>query len=159
MKARIAVLADAANVAVDGKLNVLGEFNVLNSAEFPAVWPRMFLVLKVESDLMDGRDRYEFRMRMTDQDGERVGGEIVNQFGFAGPSVPGTPRTAPMIIEIRNSVFQKPGTYEFHVLIDGETLTTVPLYVRSAPPMQPGQPGQHPGMPGHPGVPPGTPGS
>ena len=145
MKARVAILADAANVAMDGKLNILGEFNVLNAAEFPAVWPRMFLVLKVESELMDDRDRYEFRMRMIDEDGARIGGEIVNQFGFAGPTVPGTPRTAPMIIEIRNSVFEKPGTFEFQVLIDGETLTTVPLYVRAAPQMPPGAPGAPPG--------------
>jgi len=45
MKARIAVLADYANVTADRKLNVMGVFNVINASRVPAIHRQMQLVV------------------------------------------------------------------------------------------------------------------
>ena len=49
MDVTLALLADAANVSQDGKLNILGIFNGLGAAAFPATHPSMHLVLRFEA--------------------------------------------------------------------------------------------------------------
>jgi hypothetical protein len=49
MYVAFALLADAANVALDGKLNILGVFDVVRAAAFPTVLPRVHLVARLKA--------------------------------------------------------------------------------------------------------------
>src|SRR3954471_11751878 len=48
MDVTFAVFADAANLSQEGKLNVLGVFDALQVAQFPAVHPRAHLVVHLK---------------------------------------------------------------------------------------------------------------
>ena len=53
MYVAFALLADAANVALDGKLNILGVFDVVRAAAFPTVLPRVHLVARLKAQVGD----------------------------------------------------------------------------------------------------------
>lgn len=131
MHVRLAVLADAANQSSDGKLNVLGEFNVIWASSLPVVWPRMFLVLKLEAEPGEPPKR-RLRMRILDEDARPATGGIDTEVEFGGRFRAGMPLSGAFIFEFRNAAFPKHGTYEFEVAIDDRRIVTVPLYVLQA---------------------------
>ena len=53
MYVAFALLADAANVALDGKLNILGVFDGVRAAAFPTVLPRVHLVARLKAQAGD----------------------------------------------------------------------------------------------------------
>ena len=48
MRVALGVLADYANVSAEGKLNIMGVFQIVNAVQFPHVHPQMHLVLTEE---------------------------------------------------------------------------------------------------------------
>lgn len=50
MRVALGVLADYANVSADGKLNIMGVFQIVNVIQFPHVHAQMHLVLTLEAD-------------------------------------------------------------------------------------------------------------
>ena len=134
MHLRLAVLADAANTTAEGKLNLLGEFNVIFATSVPCTWPRMFLVLKLETDPGEG-GHHNLRIRVIDQDGRPVTQDILGEVDFGERFRPGLPLSGTLIFEIRGASFQNLGTYEFEVYVGDHVITKVPLYVvsRQAP--------------------------
>ncbi len=50
MRVALGVLADYANVSADGKLNIMGVFQIVNVIQFPHVHAQMDLVLTLEAD-------------------------------------------------------------------------------------------------------------
>lgn len=134
MQSKLAVLADAANTTSEGKLNLLGEFNVIFAARVPFTWPRMFLVVKLETEPGEG-ERHKLRIRVIDQDGRQVTNEIQGDADFGQRFRPGLPLTGVLIFEIRAPTFANFGTYEFEIYANDELVTKVPLYVvpREAP--------------------------
>lgn len=127
MEIKIAVLADAANVSREGKLNVTGIFNRINAGEFPLTWPLLVLVIRLEAHASES-GRHSLKVRVADEDG----GEVTAMDGeMHVPRAKDRSRavTAQFILGIQNARFQKPGTYSFDILIDGRFETTVPLHV------------------------------
>ena len=55
MKVTLAVLADYANVSREGKLNILGIFNIIHAASFPCTHGEMVLVTKLEAEVLDSK--------------------------------------------------------------------------------------------------------
>jgi hypothetical protein len=49
MQVPLALLADHANVSAEGKLNLMGAFDVINARRFPAVHAQMHLVFRIRS--------------------------------------------------------------------------------------------------------------
>lgn len=128
MQVRLAVLAESANQSSDGKLNILGEFNLIWAAALPVVWPRLFLILKLEADLNDAPTK-KLRIRVVDEDAHPVSHTLEGEADLTRRFRPGIPVIGVLILEFRNAVFSKTGTYEFEVTADGEPLVSVPLYV------------------------------
>lgn len=129
MKVRLAVLADAANQSADGKLNLLGEFNLIWADQLPVVWPRFFLVMKLEAE--PGEPAVQsFSVRVVDEDANDVGVALDGELDFSRWFLPGIPRNGAFILEFRNAQFSRAGTYEFHVTANGSRVADVPLYVR-----------------------------
>jgi hypothetical protein len=136
MLVRLAVLAEAANQTSDGKLNILGEFNLIWAAAFPVSWPRIFLVLKLEVEPGDPPQQ-KLRIRILDEDANSIGPTLEGDVDLGRRFRSGIPVVGACMLEFRNALFPKAGTYEFEVTLGNELLTSVPLYVFFADQRQP----------------------
>jgi len=130
MELDFALIADAANVSQEGKLNILGIFDTIWAREFPVRHAAMVFVLRVKADFTD-QGSHTLEVRLLDADGEQL-------FKAEGPiqvpgSAPGRPVKPHVIIGLSGVSFRSPGDYSFEVMIDGHHLKSVPLYIMEAP--------------------------
>lgn len=126
MQAKLAVLADYANVTGDGKLNILGIFDRINLMQIPAVHPQMHLVLRLEAHPAEQNRSHDVEIRLQDPEGIvifEVKGEIVPR-GEAGQTV-----STNQILTLNNLQLEKIGDYRFVVLINDDVKTEIPLAV------------------------------
>ncbi|HEX6557910.1 MAG TPA: hypothetical protein VF021_00565 [Longimicrobiales bacterium] len=142
MQAKLAVLADYANVTGDGKLNILGIFDRINLMQVPAVHPQMHLVLRLEAHPAELERAHGIEIRLQDPEGTsifEVNGEIVPR------GEPGRPVSTNQILTLNNLQLEKIGDYRFVVIIDGDLKTEIPLaveFVAMAPGPGPTPPAQ-----------------
>lgn len=129
MEVRLAVLADAANVSRDGKLNILGEFNQILVSDFPAVHPSMTLVIKVEGDISEVEEEHNLQIRIVNEDGKRVAEIEEIRFRFSEPADAALPASKGMIATLHTAVFEQPGVYSFDIFIDGRYEDAIPFQV------------------------------
>ncbi len=128
MELKLAVLADAANVSVEGKLNILGEFSVIWSAAVPVVWPLMQLVLRLEATAGEG-PRHRLGIRILTEDGQPIAPPVDAEVDFGPPFRAGVPHRGQFVIGIGGSVFPRFGAYSFEILVGGHSVGSVPLWV------------------------------
>ncbi len=111
--------ADFANKSENGKLNVLGAFNVINAVNFPAIHRSLYLVIRLGLEYGEFDIEHEFRILLIDEDGNELGqqpGSIV-----VGKPEKGRRVFSDIIMEIRDLQLEKPGSYEFRFIINKET--------------------------------------
>lgn len=121
----LAVCCDAANVSREGKLNLLGIFNSIHAARFPATHPHLALVLRVEAGMGD-EGTHPLQISLVDEDGQRlfeVGGQIQLQ-----GARPGRPMTAQTIMDINNVAFPRAGTFTFEVFLAARHARSVAIH-------------------------------
>jgi len=119
-----AVLADYALIDQHGKLSVLGIFQHVWVAAFPAVHPRTHLVLRVRGRRSEVGD-HPIRIRFVDDQGaELIGGEGTVHFGPPPPGVTEIEAGAVLVFDVP---FPRPGTYAFEIAVDSGALVRVPL--------------------------------
>ena len=143
MKVTLALLCDSANVAADGKLNILGQFSQIASPAFPCELPLMHLALRFEAWPSDAGAERELLVRLVNADGNRIGelGGLltVPPFGPSGEQS-SNPSDGPTILQtvvpLPNITFPEPGAYALHLLIDGEGNRSVGLDVIPAVPFE-----------------------
>ena len=131
MDVTFAVIADAANLSHDGKLNLLGIFTVIRAPQFPAVHPQMFLVVTFEANAAETGQRRMVDVRLVDPDGKQLGeaaGQLIVPSGEAG-----YPVQLNHILPLSGVRFERPGDYAFHISVNGETSARLPLLVRPLP--------------------------
>lgn len=128
MEIDLALLADAANMDNNGKLNVLGVFDRIGTTSFPARHPRMVLILRFAAPIGEaGRHRVGITLRGPDNNQiVRVDGKI--QIGPTGPVTGGLIRV-PHILNLDGLVFKRPGPHSFDVEVDGEHHLSLSLAV------------------------------
>lgn len=135
MYVSFALLADAANLSQEGKLNILGVFDAVQVAGLPAVHPRASLVVHLKGDAKDV-GRHSFGLRWRGPNGRELWsteGELEVQ-----PAPGGGALDLPVIAAV-DLPLDAAGAYAMHVLLDGEQAATVPLHVRAPlPPVAPG---------------------
>lgn len=125
MEVTLALLADAANVSQEGKLNILGTFNSISASQFPSRHPAMQLVLRLEASPAEAKTQKKLEVKLMDEDANAVGGAVAE---FAVPEARSGRRIRMQIImPINDAVFPKPGDYSFAVLVDGRTEAEVTL--------------------------------
>lgn len=127
MEIKIAVLADAANISLENKLNITGIFNRIQAGKFPATWPFMAFVLRLEAHRSEV-GKHDIQIRIVDEDGGQIA-SIDGHFTIGRAKEAGLPITAQFIVPIANASFPKAGTYAFDILIDGRYEGTVQLFV------------------------------
>ena len=90
MEVPLAVLADAANVSVEGKLNIFGIFNNISAGNFPALHPHMKLVVAFEADMAEADKVKEVEIKLSDSDGNdllMIRGQFTVPKGVPGKKV------------------------------------------------------------------------
>jgi hypothetical protein len=121
----LALLADYANMAEGGKLNVLGIFDRIYSDQVPAVHPQMHLVLRLEASPAERGTLKQQTVHLIDDDG----GEILKaegQIEISSDQDRWSP-TFDQILALNNVIFPKFGSYSFHVLINGDEKARIPV--------------------------------
>lgn len=135
MELDLAVMADAANVSQEGKLNILGVFDTIWARDFPVRHPAMVFVLRVRADFTD-QGTHHLQVRLMDADGNQL-------FKAEGPlqvpsAAPGRHTRPHIIMGLNGITFAKPGDYSFEVMVDDHHLKSIPLHLLRAPASPPG---------------------
>ncbi len=131
MQVTLAVLADAANVTAEGKLNVLGIFDRIRAEGYPWVHPQMFLVIRFRGDPADQGQTKTLQVQMRDEDGALMFGI---QSELTIPENAGLRPSFDNVLGLAGLVIPRPGRYAFMVTINGQTAAEVELEADSPKP-------------------------
>jgi len=123
-----AVLADAANVSQEGKLNILGTFGHINASTFPARHPEMQLVVRMEASPAEAGTQKKLEVKVLDEDGQQIG-SYQGDFIVPPAAKAGERAQMQMVMRLVDTVFPEQGRYQFAILIDDRTEYEVPLNV------------------------------
>lgn len=133
MHVDFAVLADYALIDQQGKLSVLGIFQHVWVASFPAVHPRTHLVLRVRGRRTEiGEHRIRIRF-VDDRDQELIGGDGTVQFGEPPAGVTEVEAGAVLVFDVP---LPRAGSYAFEISLGEQTLR-VPLSASLVPQSDP----------------------
>ena len=112
------LVADYANVAKGEKLNVMGIFRQIFSPQFPARHPELYLIVGLSASVAEYDTNRKLTVKLLGPDAQ----EIMNfSRDFTVPKGIGWQRAeVNNIIQLRDLVFPKEGTYEFSILIDND---------------------------------------
>jgi hypothetical protein len=121
MELTLGLLADYANKTSDGKLNILGIFNRIWSAQFPAVHSEMKLVLRFEMHPAELGETKKIRIQLRNDTG-RVLMELTGDLNVTPPGdlPPGEMVSVDQILGMNRLSIAAAGRYEFVVLVNGE---------------------------------------
>ena len=124
------MLADYALIDQQGKLSVLGMFQHVWVPAFPAVHPRLHLVLRVKGRRTE-IGSHQIRIRFVDEGHhELMSGEGTVQFGEPPAGVTDIEASAVLVFDVP---LPRPGGYAFEVRLDGQETTRIPLTAAAIP--------------------------
>ena len=124
------VVADYALVDQAGKISVLGIFQHIWVQQFPAMHPRLHLVLRLRGKRTEIGE-HGVQIRLLDEQGvEIIGGN--GSVTFAEPPAGVTDIEAAAIL-VFDVPFPHAGLYRFEIVVDGERKATVPITVSQLP--------------------------
>ncbi len=126
MEADILLLADFANVDAAGKLNVIGAFNRIGARKFPAVHPLMHIVIRLVAELGEFEQERQLKVILFDEDGNKQWESPDIPFSIAAPKG-GRLGEFTSIIALQNTVFKKPGRYEYRVFVNQDLKGSIPV--------------------------------
>ena len=125
-----AVVADYALVDQSGKMSVLGIFQHIWVQQFPAMHPRLHLVLRLKGKRTEiGEHGVQIRL-VDDADTELLGGSGTVNFAEPPAGVTEIEAAAVLVFDVP---FPHAGPYRFEITVDGERKTTVPITVSQLP--------------------------
>ncbi len=126
-----ALLADAATLDSSGKLYILGVFDQINVARFPARHQRMSVVLRMSGG---GEDigQHKLTIRLKDPGGEEMFAASGEINVASGRSIVERGIRVPHVLNIDGVVLKKPGTHRVEILLDGRHEASFPLQVHQA---------------------------
>jgi hypothetical protein len=130
MRLDFAVVCDYAIVDQYGKLSVLGIFQHIWVAQFPALHPRLHLVLRLKGKRTEVGE-HPVRIRLRDEAGAEIlagNGTVV----FAEPAAGVTEVEAGAVL-VFDVPFPHAGRYVFEIAVDRDVQATVPLTVAPSP--------------------------
>jgi hypothetical protein len=128
---QLALIADSANISVEGKLNILGEFDTIFASDAPATHPALWFVAKLLFDAADV-GKHSLLLHLVDEDGNTVLPPLTGELAVPppGPGYSGEKRSIPVVLGVRNVTFPQLGTYSFELRIDDQIVADVPLHLR-----------------------------
>lgn len=129
MNVVLAAIADYSMTAKDDKLSIIGMFERISAQQFPATHARMDLVLRMQCTKADINRSREILVELVDEDGHNIAKvEGHAQVGDFAETV----ATITNVIVFQGLVFEKPGTYQFNIFIEGRQECALPLILELA---------------------------
>ena len=128
MQVAFALFADAANLSQEGKLNVLGVFDALQVASFPAVHPRACLVVHLKGTSADVGG-HTLTLRWLNPEGTELWGSR-GELHVGAPPPAATEMDLPVIATI-DLPLDGPGAYGLAVAVDDREVAMVGVQVRA----------------------------
>jgi hypothetical protein len=111
----------------EGKLNVLGAFDMMHCSQMPYVHPACAVVLKVRFQKIEEGD-HPVRIQIIDQDGKNIGPKLEGTTSIQIP--PGLDSAGSiLILNIQGLRIEQYGTYRIDLAIDGNVQASLPLRV------------------------------
>ena len=130
MIASLAVVCDYALIDQHGKISVLGIFERIWVEHFPAVHPRLHLVLRLKGRRTEIGE-HPIVIRLVDDEGREVlRGDGAVQIGEPPAGVLEVEAGAVLAFDVP---LERPGTYIFEIAVDGSLEATVPITVSQIP--------------------------
>lgn len=131
MNVDFAVMADAATVDSNGKLNILGIFDHISVGEFPARHERMCLVVRFSAGTAatDVGD-HQVEIAILDPSGEELA-RMTGSIGL-GPVFGQGQVKIPQVVYMDGFVFPVPGEYRVEVEVDDNVVRSLPIHVSRA---------------------------
>jgi hypothetical protein len=134
MHVTFALFADAANLSQEGKLNILGVFDAVQVAAFPAVHPRATLVVRLKGSHAD-IGPHEVTMSWTNPIGVELWNSTGNlELGGLPPDV--AEADLPLIAQL-DLPADMAGDYTMRILVDRKPAAEIGLMIRAATPAVP----------------------
>jgi hypothetical protein len=125
-----AVVSDYALVDQAGKISVLGIFQHIWVQQFPAMHPRLHLVLRLKGKRTEiGEHPVQIRL-VDDRDTEILGGSGTVNFAEPPAGVTDIEAAAILVFDVP---FPHPGTYRFAISVDDAPAASVPITVSQMP--------------------------
>jgi len=131
MEVTFAVVADAANVSREGKLNVMGIFDRVFARQVPARFPPMQLVIRLEADFAELDAEHSIRVQLSDPEDEPVfdlDGSFTPRGGQPGQKTP-----VNHVIQLGNLPLKRTGTHRILIWVDQDLKRELPVHVVRAP--------------------------
>ncbi len=130
MQIDLATVCDYAIIDQYGKLSILGIFSHIWVGQFPAVHPRLHLVLHLKGRRTEIGE-HTVRIRLVDD----AGTEILNGDGTVTFNEPpaGVVEIAAGTVLVFDVPFPRAGKYHFDILVDTDVRTEIPITVAQSP--------------------------
>lgn len=127
MTIQVAVLCDAAT-EYNGKLNLLGTFDTLYAADFPAHHPGCSVAIRLAFERNE-EGPHELQVHFVDEDGQPIMDPTDVPMEAAFPS-DATFISRNFIVNFQQLKFEKSGLYAVDVVLDNRQLCSIPLVVK-----------------------------
>src|SRR5688572_22057509 len=101
------LLADFANIDSGGKLNVIGNFGLMLTEQFPFSHAMMYLAIRIIVDPSEFDKEHKFTVALYDEDNNQVWGAPELSFKISAPEVGRVAEFTP-ILGIQGLEFSKP---------------------------------------------------
>jgi len=125
MDLKVLLAADYANIERQGKINVMGVFDRISAADFPARHPEMVLVMKLSAGPAEYGGTRKLVVKLLDEDATQ---ELVDwSRDIDVPPGSGGPVEINQFLKLRDLVFPVEGVYTFYVLVDDDEKGTLPI--------------------------------
>lgn len=126
MNIELALLADYAAVANDGKLSAAGIFDRLAPLQMPWQHPTMYIALRVHFHPGEEGD-HKIKIRLVDPDGKEIVAldadvAVVDMDPIEGGHVQ-------LVLALNNVPFKSLGRHAFDIFLDGRYEHTIPMVV------------------------------
>ena len=130
MDIQVAVLCDAAT-DYNGKLNFLGAFDTIFTAQLPATHPQCSIALRLTFNKVE-EGNHNVKLNFVDEDGKLVMPSIPIAVEVAVPEDT-IFVSRNFIVNIQQLKFEKPGLYSIDIAMDGRQEGSIPLLVKQMP--------------------------
>ena len=130
MTIQVAVLCDAAT-DYNGKLNLLGTFDTIFTAQLPAQHPQCSIAIRIAFDRIE-EGKHQLRMNFVDEDGQPIMPPMEVAVNVLFPP-DATFISQNFIVNIQQLKMQNVGLYSIDLALDGRPLSSIPLAVKQLP--------------------------
>jgi len=127
-----AMLADHVAETKEGKLVIVGEFDTIGAAQFPATHPAFFLVARFQGNASAAR-AHRLQVRLIGPDGRGALPQDAD-LHLQAVRVHENVARANVLLHFAGLQFQQPGLYHFQLQLDGVQSGEVPLHLQHVVP-------------------------